>query len=254
MGSAKAKEQEIRIVGIGLAALAVLAALLAIWLAVAISGQLRSHAPSPQGRARRWAPCSNIAEDGDLARSARSVGDHPYGWHWFAPVPRRVDERDLSAAGAGLAGSGLSRRPRRARRRALRGRPRPSAAWRSSSAAGRPRSRCSVSFDLTEPLAGVRLGPQAIDAVLQPADEEPLVGQRPVVRVGPARREAHGELEGVLEPSQPVLGKRGARVPRGLLDEPTLVEEAEADLVVQRNGSVEPGRVIQYDAPMWTCQ
>ena len=50
MGSAKAKEHEIRIVGIGLAALAVLAALLAIWAAAAISGQLRSHAPGPQGQ------------------------------------------------------------------------------------------------------------------------------------------------------------------------------------------------------------
>ena len=50
MDSARAKEHEIRIVGIGLAALAVLAALLAIWVAVAISGQLRSHAPGPQGQ------------------------------------------------------------------------------------------------------------------------------------------------------------------------------------------------------------
>ena len=72
MGSGTAKEHEIRIMGFGLAALAVLAALLAIWARLRSAAQLRSHAPSPPGRrARRWAPCSSIAEDGDLARAQR---------------------------------------------------------------------------------------------------------------------------------------------------------------------------------------
>lgn len=41
-----AREHEIRIVGIGLAALAVLAALVAIWAASTLSAQLRSDARS----------------------------------------------------------------------------------------------------------------------------------------------------------------------------------------------------------------
>jgi hypothetical protein len=41
-----AKEHEIRIVGYGLATLAVLAAVLAIWAAAAVSDKVRSHSPS----------------------------------------------------------------------------------------------------------------------------------------------------------------------------------------------------------------
>ncbi len=40
----KAREHEIRIMGLGLAALAVLAAFLAFWFAASLGAQLRSHA------------------------------------------------------------------------------------------------------------------------------------------------------------------------------------------------------------------
>jgi hypothetical protein len=40
----KAREHEVRIMGVGLAALAVLATFLAIWLGASLAAQLRSHA------------------------------------------------------------------------------------------------------------------------------------------------------------------------------------------------------------------
>jgi hypothetical protein len=40
----KAREHEVRIMGLGLAALAVLATLVAIWLGASLAAQLRSHA------------------------------------------------------------------------------------------------------------------------------------------------------------------------------------------------------------------
>lgn len=40
----KAREHEVRIMGLGLAAVAVLATLLAIWFAATLGAQLRSHA------------------------------------------------------------------------------------------------------------------------------------------------------------------------------------------------------------------
>lgn len=42
----KAREHEVRIMGLGLAALAVLAAVTVFWLASAIGGQLRTPAPN----------------------------------------------------------------------------------------------------------------------------------------------------------------------------------------------------------------
>ena len=170
----KAREHEVRIMGLGLAALALLAALAALWVASAVGDQLRAPALGRcAGDARARATRSGSASSISRSRSGLvATSDAPDG-------PRRT-----------------------------------------TSTRGGSRQSCSAEVDprrvvrlvrLAEPAARVGGRPEAVDAVVETRQEEPLVGERPRIGVGPAGREAHRELERARGRCRRVFGNCGMR-------------------------------------------